>query len=157
MGSDPVEDLRRALAPDREEPACLDAFDDALAAIEQLDDPALIERIMELLDDEDAVLEGPMWTLIHMIEWLGRDDDYAVLVEHLLIGLPAAVERGPDYARTLVIGVLDSSDTLAALHERLPAADESQRAAARQVLERLADDAPEFKERVDALLRSERS
>src|SRR5688500_2283264 len=97
--SSPIERLEssRRLRNDDE----LAQFDEALAELSELPDPALLPRLLRLFDDETEDY-GLFWSLIHVIE---NYDDVSE-VEALVGVLPSAVGSAYEWMELLTLRII---------------------------------------------------
>jgi hypothetical protein len=130
---------------DRGSPRFVERFEEIVEQIAHIDDPSSIGALLGLVDD--GLDYGLVYSLVHTVE---RFDDDTYL-DHLLPALPGLAARSPEWARTLVLRVLNSPPSLAVLRARVPGLSGPPAAALRTTLRELAAD-PQFAERAEELL-----
>jgi len=104
--------------------------------LEQIDDPAVMPRLLGLLEDNDPY--GIYWNVLYVLEKF--DDAY---LRALLDGVEALYARAPQWTYTCVIRILNTrgdEDDCTAAFERMVQASPS-RALVVQILRELANDA----------------
>ena len=144
-----VEAVKRVLA----EPEHVDfwsCYEHALEQVKELRDPLSIEPLMKLIDDDAD--HDITFGLVHAIEGFA----HPVYLEHWLAGLPQLRQRSPDWARTLLMRILNSRSASADLRERAALLDGCQRDALRDALREARTDLvasyPEMADRCNAVL-----
>ena len=131
-----------AVLADPGSPEFVDRFEETLEQIGHVDDPSSIEALLGFVDgglDDDLA-----FSIVHTVE---RFDDRSY-VDHLLTALPGLEARAPEWARTIVLRVLNSPPSLAVLRDRAASGPDG---ALRAVLRDLAAD-PQFTDRAEDLL-----
>ncbi|MBL9100556.1 MAG: hypothetical protein JNL82_06350 [Myxococcales bacterium] len=105
--------------------------------LEQIDDPAVMPRLLALLEDNDPY--GIYWNVLYVLEKF--DDAY---LRALLGGVEALYARAPQWAYTCVIRILntrgDEDDCTAAFERLVNEGPESTRTLVLQILRELAND-----------------
>lgn len=105
--------------------------------LEQIDDPAVMPRLLALLEDNDPY--GIYWNVLYVLEKF--DDAY---LRALLGGVEALYARAPQWAYTCVIRILntrgDEDDCTAAFERLVHESPESTRTLVLQILRELAND-----------------
>ena len=106
--------------------------------LEQIDNPAVMPRLLGLLEDNDPY--GIYWNVLYVLEKF--DDAY---LRALLDGVEALYARAPQWAYTCVIRILntrgDEDDCTAAFERLVLASQPSTRTLVVQILRELAGDA----------------
>lgn len=127
--NDRIETLERLL---HEQPENLVArFEDTLAGVAALADPASIGPLVALLDD--AVDDELMFSVVHTIEVF----DDPIYVQEVLASLPELWRRAPRWAVILHIRIINSAPTFAAYQSQLDRLGDDGRSALKGVLEAL--------------------
>lgn len=105
--------------------------------LEQIDDPAVMPRLLGLLEDNDPY--GIYWNVLYVLEKF--DDAY---LRALLDGVEALYARAPQWAYTCVIRILntrgDEDDCTAAFEKLVQASSPTTRALTVQILRELSAD-----------------
>jgi hypothetical protein len=105
--------------------------------LEQLDDPAVMPRLLGLLEDNDPY--GIYWNVLYVLEKF--DDAY---LRALLDGIEALYARAPQWAYTCVIRILntrgDEDDCTAAFERLVNDSPQTTRTLVLQILRELAAD-----------------
>jgi hypothetical protein len=105
--------------------------------LEQIDDPAVMPRLLGLLEDNDPY--GIYWNVLYVLEKF--DDAY---LRALLDGVEALYARAPQWAYTCVIRILntrgDEDDCTAAFEKLVQASPPTTRTLAVQILRELSAD-----------------
>jgi hypothetical protein len=130
---------------DRGSPRFVEHFEETVEQIAHIDDPSSIEALLGFVDD--GLDDDLVFSIVHTVE---RFDDDTYLT-HLVAALPGLAARSPEWARTLVLRVLNSPGTLVVLRERVPRLSGPPAAALRATLRELAADA-QFAGRAEDLL-----
>ena len=126
----------------------IDELEDLLREIHDLGDPACIAPLLLMLRDDTEPFHF-VWSVIHTAEAFPESD----YLDQLLIALPELNARAPELVENLHTRILNDDACRARYAERLQAAGEESREAARDVLFRIRADDPQFEEKVGWLLR----
>lgn len=121
-------------------------FDDVLAEIAELKDPACIPELIKFFDD-DCDYPEIMHSIIHTIEMFETD----IYLDGLLKSLPQSAIKAPDWMSIIHIRIMNTQEVLDKYKEILSLAEQNVKDSVADLLTLIKEEYDDFDSKIDVL------